>query len=107
MVKPQGQFDPYHKWLGIPAKHQPPTHYRLLGIEVFESEPEVINSAAHRQTAYIRLVPRASIPNWPAEFLATIAVARLCLLDPEQKGAYDSQLTKDIPTRSRITLPTH
>lgn len=23
-------FDPYHKWLGIPPKDQPPNHYRLL-----------------------------------------------------------------------------
>ena len=28
-----GAFDPYHKWLGIPPKQQPPDHYRLLGVE--------------------------------------------------------------------------
>ena len=35
-------FDPYHKWLGIPPKDQPPNHYRLLGLSLFESDPEVI-----------------------------------------------------------------
>ena len=25
-------FDSYHKWLGIPEGHRPPTHYQLLGI---------------------------------------------------------------------------
>src|SRR5213080_2219467 len=23
-------FDPYHKWLGIPKEHRPPTNYQLL-----------------------------------------------------------------------------
>lgn len=30
-------FDPYHKWLGIPPEEQPPHYYRLLGIKLFES----------------------------------------------------------------------
>ena len=32
-------FDPYHKWLGISPKDQPPHHYRLLGIDLFEVRP--------------------------------------------------------------------
>jgi hypothetical protein len=32
------QFDAYHRCLGIPPKDQPPNHYRLLGLELFESE---------------------------------------------------------------------
>ena len=35
-------FDPYRKWLGIPPKDQPPNHYRLLGIDLFEADAEVI-----------------------------------------------------------------
>ena len=30
-------FDPYHRWLGISRNDQPPNHYRLLGLEMFES----------------------------------------------------------------------
>ena len=30
------EFDPYRKWLGIPPQEQPPNHYRLLGIAVFD-----------------------------------------------------------------------
>ena len=37
-------FDPYHKWLGIPPKDQPPNHYRLLGVDLFESDPDVIDA---------------------------------------------------------------
>ena len=32
-------FDPYHKWLGISPKDQPPNHYRLLAIDEFEAKP--------------------------------------------------------------------
>ena len=39
-------FNPYHRWLGIPPKDQPPNLYRLLGIELFEDDPAVIRSAA-------------------------------------------------------------
>ena len=32
-------FDPYHDWLGIAPKDQPPNHYRLLGVDLFEANP--------------------------------------------------------------------
>jgi hypothetical protein len=47
-------FDPYYKWLGIRPEHQPPDHYRLLGLERFESDRDVIQSAGERQTAHVQ-----------------------------------------------------
>ena len=47
-------FDAYHRWLGIPSEEQPATHYRLLGLALFESDPEVIRDAAERQIAHVR-----------------------------------------------------
>jgi hypothetical protein len=47
-------FDPYHQWLGISPKDQPANHYRLLGVELFEVDHEVIENAADRQMAYLR-----------------------------------------------------
>ena len=47
-------FDPYHVWLGIPTDQQPANHYRLLGIETFEDDPDVIASAADKQMAHLR-----------------------------------------------------
>ena len=41
-----GDFDPYYTWLGIAPRDQPPTHYRLLGIDAFENNAEVIENAA-------------------------------------------------------------
>ncbi len=48
------EFDPYHKWLGIPKREQPPTYYRLLGIDRFELDADVIQAAADRQMAHVR-----------------------------------------------------
>ena len=33
-------FDAYHRWRGIPPKHQPADWYRLLGLERFEADLE-------------------------------------------------------------------
>lgn len=47
-------FDGYHKWLGIPPKDQPPNHYRLLGIELFENDDDVIEGAADQRISHLR-----------------------------------------------------
>jgi hypothetical protein len=66
-------FDPY-QWLGIPPKDQPPNHYRLLGIDLFESDPEVIDAAANRQMAYLQQRATgehgATSPTYPRHFVA-------------------------------------
>lgn len=85
-------FDAYHKWLGIPPHEQPPDHYRLLGIARFESDPEVIAAAADRQMAHLRMFqagPRAEVCQ---RLLSEVARARLCLLNPQKKAAYDAEL---------------
>lgn len=51
MSKP---FDPYYKWLGIPPEEQPPNHYRLLGVRLFEDDPDVIENAADGRMALLR-----------------------------------------------------
>lgn len=85
-------FDPYHRWLGIPPKHQPPDHYRLLGIERFESDAEVICDAADRQMMHVRTYQLGEYSSLSQKILNELAVARVCLLNPEKKAAYDEQL---------------
>jgi hypothetical protein len=46
-------FDPYSEWLGIGPEEQPPDHYRLLDIDRFESDCEVISLAARKRAAHI------------------------------------------------------
>ena len=48
------RIDPYYQWLGIRDPERPPNHYRLLGIELYESSVKVIATAADRQMAHLR-----------------------------------------------------
>lgn len=90
-------FDPYHKWLGIPPKDQPPNHYRLLGIELFESDPEVIDMAASRLMSHLQELASGPDLKHSQKLLNEISAARRCLLKPEAKEAYDSQLRDSKP----------
>lgn len=85
-------FDPYYRWFGIPPKEQPPNHYRLLGIELFESDPQLIDSLALRHTSYLRQITDG--PRLPdaQRLLNELAAARRCLLNPSQKAVYDAEL---------------
>ena len=85
-------LDPYYKWLGIAPKDQPPNHYRLLGIDAFERNADVICNAADRQMAHLRSVSTGRNANLSQKLLNEISAARVCLLDSAQKAAYDSQL---------------
>jgi len=85
-------FDPYHRWLGIPPKDQPPNHYRLLGLESFEGDVEVIRDAAEQRMAHVRTYQLARHSELSQKILNELAAAKVCLLDPEHKAAYDAQL---------------
>lgn len=90
------QFDGYYKWLGIPPKDQPPNHYRLLGVELFEDNAEVIETAAERQATYLHEVSSGPHVKESQKLLNEIAAARLCLLNPEKKAAYDVELKSKV-----------
>jgi len=85
-------FDPYHKWLGIPAAEQPPHHYRLLSIALFESDLEVIEAAADRQMSYIRQCATGPHVKESQRILNELSTARVCLLNPAKKETYDREL---------------
>jgi formylglycine-generating enzyme required for sulfatase activity len=91
-------FDPYHKWLGIPPKDQPPNHYRLLGIDLFESDPDVIDAAAEQRMTYIRQCASGPYVVESQRLLNEISMARLCLLDPGKKRGYDRSLPEALKT---------
>lgn len=85
-------FDPYLQWLGIREPERPPNHYRLLGIDLFESDPQVIANAADRQMAYVRMFQSGPHAALSQRLLNEIATARVCLLTSERKAVYDAQL---------------
>jgi len=91
-------FDPYHRWLGIPPERQPPNHYRLLGIQPFEENLDVIESAADRQMSHLRVFQSGQHAEQAAKLLNEVAAARVCLLNPTKKSAYDARLRKQLPS---------
>jgi hypothetical protein len=89
-------FDPYHKWLGIPETARPISKYRLLAIDEFESDREVISAAAERQTIYLRTLQAGEHEVLVAQLLNEVSQARVCLLDGKSKSRYDTQLRSDL-----------
>ena len=85
-------FDPYHKWLGIPQRDQPPNHYRLLGIPLYEDDVQVVESAADRQMAFLRKFQTGEHSADGLKLLNEVSRARICLLKSEAKAAYDESL---------------
>lgn len=92
-------FDAYHKWLGIPPKEQPPHHYRLLGLGLYESDPEVIDAAANRQMAYVQSCASGQHLEQSQVLLNELSAARLCLLTPQRKQQYDALLQKAVDAK--------
>ncbi len=85
-------FDPYHKWLGIPPEDQPPHHYRLLGVEPFESDADVIMIAADGRMAQLKHFQAGQYSDLSQKMLNEIATAKVCLLNPEKREKYDDTL---------------
>lgn len=86
------QIDFYHKWLGIPADQRPPNHYQLLGLQLFESDPDVITSSADRQMGHLRTFQIGRYAAQSQKLLNEVAAAKTCLLVPEKRANYDQEL---------------
>ncbi len=86
-------FDPYLQWLGIRDPERPPNHYRLLGVDPLESDPQVLTHAADRQMAHLRTFQMGKHSAESQKLLNEVAAAKLCLLNPAKKAEYDAQLT--------------
>ena len=73
-VKPSvaADFDPYHRWLGIPPAEQPANRYRLLGIAKFEDDPERFVTRPHAR--------------WPTCHLPTGTARRDVTDNPQRVG---------------------
>jgi len=86
-------LDGYQEWLGIPLGPRPPNHYVLLGLELFESDVEVIRRNANDRVKIVR--PRClKHRDLGTTILNEIAKAVVCLTDLESKAVYDATLRK-------------
>jgi len=98
------QFDPYRVWLGIPKAEQPPNHYRLLGVTLFESDPEVIQEGADRQVAHLKTKQTGARVQLSQKLLQQVVAAVGCLLDEKAKAKYDRQLREKLKPVAPITI---
>lgn len=86
------QFDPNYTWPGIPPEEQPPNCYRLLGIQTFETTPQVIENAANRQMSHLRTFQVGPQSALSLQLLNKVAFAKICLLDPAKRAEYYRRL---------------
>ena len=93
-------FDPYRIWLGIPPEEQPPHHYRLLGVRLFETSADVIANAADSRMIHLKTFQSGRYSALSQQLLNAVSTAKLCLLNPQAKAAYDGQLQQAIRARS-------
>lgn len=97
-------FDPYLKWLAIPPAEQPPNHYRLLALPLFMDEPDVIENAADQRMGHLRTFASGKNSELSQRILNEVAAAKVCLLSPEKKSAYDATLRAELAPQPQ---PTH
>ncbi len=100
----EAPFNPYHCWLGIPPSEQPADHYRLLGLERFEANADVIQHAADRQMAHVRGHQLGQYAALSQKLLNELSAARVCLLDLNKKAAYDTRLRSRSAPRA-VAIP--
>ena len=93
-------FDPYHKWLGIPKGVRPPTLYQLLAISPTETDVEVIATAFIRQQAFVTQFQGGPNHDAAARLLLELERARSILLDNSKRRKYDQKL-RELRQRTR------
>ncbi len=87
-------FDPYERWLGIVDAGGNIDHYRLLGLNRFETNSTIIAEAADAQMARVRMHQTGSRGQLTQALLNQIAEAKVCLVDPATRQAYDRRLLR-------------
>lgn len=92
-------FDPYRAWLGVVSSYSPPTHYELLGVAPSRANGEAIAEAFRRQMA--RLNPHLAGEHAAVaqKVAAELSNARVVLLTPTTKRAYDAELAARIKAK--------
>jgi hypothetical protein len=90
------EFDPYYKWFGIKPEHQPPHYYRLLGVELFEGDPDVIDSASDQRMKFLYGCSDGEHVELAHRMMNEVSKARMVLLDNERRTRYDAKLRKQL-----------
>jgi hypothetical protein len=90
-------FDPYRDWLGLDGPSGAINHYRLLGLKLFEADPQKIAAAADATIGRIKKVQTASHQPEQQQLLSRLVAARRQLLDAESRARYNATLGATTP----------
>jgi hypothetical protein len=97
-------FDPYHKWLGIPLNKRPPTYYQILGISPTETDPDTITAAADRHESFVKQFRGGPLAVHVSSILFQVEQARMTLLDSVAREKYDHTLKLAQKRRHKVAL---
>jgi len=86
------EFDPYLAWLDIKPAEHPVDHYKLLGLERFEADEDLIRQAADSRMSHVRKFQTGPRGRFTQKLLNELAAAKICLLNPSTKTTYDAVL---------------
>lgn len=89
-------FNPYEQWLNISPQRQPPNHYELLGLPLFENDPDRIHAAGMERIAHVRNFQLGQHGSDAIRLLGELAGAFDCLSTPERKASYDERLRESV-----------
>lgn len=95
-------FDPYLTWLGIRRTEAGIDHYRLLGLERFESDLIVIANASQRQIQHVKTFIEGNHAQIANALIVELTEARDCLSDAHRKADYDRKLGAGANTESVV-----
>lgn len=88
------KFDPYSEWLNISPAEQPADYYRLLGLELFETDPDTIRDHADERMEIVRRYQNGKYSKYSQRILNEISAARSCLLKEKLRRIYDAKLQR-------------
>ena len=89
--------DFYTEWLGVPPDPRPPDYYTLLGVDIFCRDQDIIELAARRQLMRLdefALYPDRDTRDAVQDMMNEVARARVDLVNPNRRLAYDRQLAQ-------------
>ena len=98
-------FDPYRQWLGIASAGETPSYYELLGLRPLEADLGKINAAYQRQSSKLAGQLSGSQGDLAQRLMGELGEARMTLMTPTAKRAYDQALAARGQGLSTSTAP--
>ncbi|HQU41376.1 MAG: hypothetical protein B7Z73_01275, partial [Planctomycetia bacterium 21-64-5] len=86
------QIDVYRDWLGIKETARPLNHYQLLGLKLFEDDPNAVRASYRKLNAHVRKYAAGEYGPQSQALLNELCQAMLCLTDNVRKTEYDTSL---------------